>query len=30
LHAFAVSEKHLKFFDRETQKRTQPRHDLWQ
>jgi multiple sugar transport system ATP-binding protein len=29
LHAFAVSEKHLKFFDRETQKRTRPRHDPW-
>src|SRR6266498_4451993 len=27
VHAFAVSEKYLKFFDRETQKRTQPRHD---
>src|SRR6266852_7223145 len=24
VHAFAVSERHLKFFDRETQKRTQP------
>src|SRR5512141_374726 len=30
LHAFAVSEKHLKFFDRQTQKRTSPRLDLWQ
>ena len=30
LHAFAVSERHLKFFDKETQKRTQPRHDPWQ
>jgi multiple sugar transport system ATP-binding protein len=29
LHAFAVSEKHLKFFDRATQKRTPPRLDLW-
>jgi multiple sugar transport system ATP-binding protein len=29
MHAFAVSERHLKFFDRETQKRTQTRHGPW-
>ena len=29
LHAFAVSERHLKFFDRQTQKRTRPRPDPW-
>ncbi len=29
LHAFAVSEKHLKFFDRRTQRRTSPRSEPW-
>ena len=30
LHAFAISEKHLKFFDAKTQKRTGPRPGSWQ
>ena len=30
LHAFAVSQKHLKFFDATTQKRTAPRLGLWE
>jgi multiple sugar transport system ATP-binding protein len=29
LHAFAVAERHLKFFDRTTNKRTPQRLDLW-
>ncbi|HEY6221702.1 MAG TPA: hypothetical protein VIX13_04125, partial [Candidatus Eisenbacteria bacterium] len=29
VHAFAVSEKHLKFFDRQTEKRTSPRPGIW-